>query len=63
MENRLEQLEKQKETEIAQARKRHETAKQAIDARLNHEIERINRRYEPQIQAMSNVIKAKATQH
>lgn len=63
MEKRLENLEKQKEVEIEQARKRYETAQKALDARLNNEIERINRRYQPQILAMNNVIKAKATQH
>ena len=63
MEKRLENLEKQKEAEIDQARKRHKTAQKALDARLNNEIERINRRYQPQILAMNNIIKAKATQH
>lgn len=63
MEERLKELEKQKEREIEGVKQRFESTKIAMEARMATEVERIESRYQKQIMAINNSIKAKATKH
>lgn len=63
MEERLKELEKQKEKEIEGIKKRFDLTKTAMEARMSAEVDRVERRYQNQIMAINNAIKAKATKH
>lgn len=63
MEERLKELEKQKEKEIEGIKQRFDLTKTAMEARMSAEVDRVERRYQNQIMAINNAIKAKATKH